>query len=215
MFISIEGIDGSGKSTVTDALTQEYPEAVFTQEPDDSTKYGKHVREVISDDSAPQMAVFFAFLEDHAVHVENKIKPALQNNKMVISDRYIDSRYAYQESSLNNLLDVDALQWIRDIQEAGWSIMPDLTILLDTDPEEGLKRINTRNKSKERFENLEKQHKVRDTYLELANIFKDRFTVIDTTSRFNESNKDCKQRVINQCIKTINRELNNTTTQKH
>jgi len=208
MFVTLEGPDGSGKTTVKHALAEEFPNALITQEPDDTTQYGEHVRDVISDDEAPPMAVFFAFLEDHAVHIENKVKPALNQDKVVISDRYIDSRYAYQKNSLQPHLDVDALDWIRTVQESGWSLFPDLTLLLDVEAEEGNKRMNSRGSERERFESLDKQRKVRQTYLELAQEFEDRYVVIDTMPNEGETIEESKERVVNECKEEIANRMN-------
>lgn len=105
--VVIEGIDGAGKSTVLGALanaldTDSDDQYTFTTEPDDSTIYGQAVRHAIKDDESHPLSVFFLFLADHANHYQTVVKPALDNDTVVISDRYIDSRYAYQSYALRS-----------------------------------------------------------------------------------------------------------------
>ena len=101
--ITLEGIDGSGKSTVAKKL-QENPEIkafepVFTREPTRGTLTGTAVEKAIQSDT-DQLAELFLFTADHAEHLAKLVKPALESGKSVISDRYSDSRYAYQGITL-------------------------------------------------------------------------------------------------------------------
>ena len=103
--ITLEGIDGSGKSTVAKRL-QENPEIraldpVFTREPTRGTLTGTAVEQAILSDT-DQLAELFLFTADHAEHLAKLVKPALETGKSVISDRYSDSRYAYQGMTLKN-----------------------------------------------------------------------------------------------------------------
>lgn len=102
--VTIEGLDGSGKTTCVNAVRDRYPDALYTSEPDDDTVYGKAVRHAIKDDSTPAPAVFTAFLADHAHHYLNTVKPALEDDELVVCDRYIDSRYAYQPNALSEYI---------------------------------------------------------------------------------------------------------------
>lgn len=115
--ITIEGIDGAGKGTVCRAIQSECPNAVFTTEPDDSTPFGKAVRTALKSDSeTPPLAVFCALLADHANHLRTVVEPALNDGKIVVSDRYIDSRFAYQSHALDGLI-ADPDKWLADLRE--------------------------------------------------------------------------------------------------
>lgn len=200
MYVSVEGIDGAGKGTVIEALKEEFPEAVYTREPDDDTIYGQYVRDVIKNDEAPAMTVFFAFLADHAANIENVVRPALDDGKMVICDRGIDSRYAYQTSELEGHVD-DPLSWIRSIQEEGWSIFPDLTLYIDITPETAMERIGGRGEGTERFEKLDSLAEKRDIYHDLAEEFDDRYVVIDGEQ--SDDVEENKRLVKEDCINAI------------
>src|SRR6056297_435606 len=99
MLITLEGIDGSGKTTVWEALQAEFPDATFTSEPTDSW-YGEAVYRSIGDDDADPLAELFLYTADHADHLSRVIEPALERGDLVISDRYSDSRFAYQGATL-------------------------------------------------------------------------------------------------------------------
>lgn len=205
MLVTVEGIDGAGKGTVIEAMKEEFPEAVFTREPDDDTRYGEYVRDVISDEEAPPMTVFFAFLADHAAHVEQVVRPALAEDKLVICDRYIDSRYAYQTSELNGVVD-DPLSFIRTIQEAGWSRFPELTLLIDISPDEAMERITGRGEETDRFEKKDGLEEKREIYLEMAEEFDDRYVVIDGMQ--SDDVGENKRLVAEDCITAVAERLN-------
>ena len=97
MLITLEGIDGSGKTTVAEALQDTLPEAMFTREPTDSW-YGEAVERSIRDDGADPLAELFLYAADHADHLSRVVRPALDSGKLVVSDRYSDSRYADRKS---------------------------------------------------------------------------------------------------------------------
>lgn len=200
MLITLEGIDGAGKGTVIEAMQDEFANAVFTREPDDDTRYGKYVREVIKDEEAPAMTAFFAFLADHAAHVETVVRPALADDKIVICDRYIDSRYAYQTSELDGIVD-NPLSFIRSIQEEGWSRFPELTLLIDITPEEAMNRIGGRGEETDRFEKQDGLTEKRDVYLQMAEEFDERYVVIDGMQSNNV--EENKRLVAQDCIKTV------------
>lgn len=200
MLITIEGIDGAGKSTIIGELRDTYPDAVFTREPDDTTRYGQYVRDVIADDEAPPMTVFFAFLADHAAHVAQTVRPALDQDRLVICDRYIDSRYAYQTSELDGLVP-DPFSFIQSIQEAGWSRFPDLTLLIDITPTEAMRRIGGRGESSDRFEKEDSLEEKRAIYLNLAEQYSDRFVVIDGMQSTDDAEN--KRLVADECIAAI------------
>lgn len=143
MLVTLEGIDGAGKTTVARALADAYPEAVTTREPTGSW-YGEAVdRSIEADDSDP-LAELFLFIADHADHLSGTIQPALDDGKLVISDRYVDSRIAYQGESLRGEVK-RPMEYIRGIH-APFTRMPDRTIYFDIDPERGAERAGATNK---------------------------------------------------------------------
>lgn len=196
MLITFEGIDYSGKSTVINSIEPDF-DFIKTKEPfEDESVVGDATREVINKGEGGgfnEVCTLFMFLADHAYHVENFIKPELSSNNIVVSDRYIDSRYAYQQESLQGLIDKDdTLNWIQSIQESGkWTVEPDLTILLDIPVQEFRKRSK-----KDKTDSFEKERflsKVRSNYLDLSDEL-DRYRVVD-------ANKD--EKVVVQNVERI------------
>ena len=132
LLITIEGIDGAGKTTAQNALTEVVDNPVLTTEPNDSEGYnekwntvdwfGEQVRNAISTDETHPLSVLFFFLADHAHHYENTIKPALNDGNNVICDRYIGSRYAYQSLSLNDMINGDSLSYLSTLHESELNI---------------------------------------------------------------------------------------------
>jgi dTMP kinase len=204
-FITIEGIDGAGKDTVLEAVRDAYPDAVYTKEPDDDTLYGEYVREVIADETAPPLTVFFAFLADHAAHVEHTVRPALEAGSPVFCNRYIDSRYAYQASELDGVV-ADPLGFIDSIQTEGWAIFPDLTLLIDITPEEAMKRIGSRGESRDRFEKLDGLAAKQEIYATLAEQNPDRFVLIDGMQ--SDDVEENKRLVAADCLDAIDSVMN-------
>ena len=177
--ITLEGIDGSGKSTVAKKL-QENPEIrafepVFTREPTRGTFTGTAVEKSIQSDT-DQLAELFLFTADHAEHLAKLVKPALENGKSVISDRYSDSRYAYQGVTLKNRLD-NPLEWVKNLHR-GWTIVPDLTFLFDISPE------------------IEFLRGVRELFLRLVEEDPERFIVIDASQPPEGVEKEVMEKVL-------------------
>lgn len=174
--ITLEGIDGSGKSTIVDFL-RSHPsltETVFTREPTGSW-IGEAVEKAIHSQTDP-IAELMLFTADHSEHIAATIRPAIEAGKLVISDRYSDSRIAYQGVTLRSVFD-DPFEWIQDLHR-GWSIEPDMTILLDIDPEVAVKRCGERG-DKTKFETIEFLKGVRANFLRLAEEEPQRFAIID------------------------------------
>lgn len=178
ILISLEGIDGSGKSSLHTALgtllSQYSP--VMTREPG-STWIGDAVRRAIAEEGDP-IAEALLFVADHAAHLREVIRPALAENRLVITDRYIDSRFVYQEVSLEGSLQ-DPEKWLCAVH-AGWTILPDLTFLLVLPVETALGRTKKRG-SAEHFEKAGTLKRVQDAYLRRAQADPGRFVVIDAT----------------------------------
>ncbi len=175
--ITLEGIDGTGKSSIAELLKTKFTWAVFTKEPTQSW-IGNMVRKSINSETDP-LTELFLFVADHAEHIAKVIKPSLEEGKLVVSDRYSDSRYAYQGVTLSPLFD-NPMEWIQNIHK-GWTIPPDLTILLTIDPRVAVSRCGIRGKQT-KFEKIEFLKKVQENYLKLAKKEQERFIIIDARS---------------------------------
>lgn len=192
--ITIEGIDGAGKTSViegtdnVDGLKQRLDDAYFTTEPKSGTWLGDEVvRPAIYNEGpdVPSASVFFLFLAEHANHVKKYVEPELEKRD-VICDRYIDSRYVYQSQELEDDVSGDTLEWIKEIQEQKWSVMPDLTILLDVSVETSLSRLD----GDEIFEKEDKLRKFRNVYNRLAEE-EERYVVVDAEQDLESVVEDC------------------------
>lgn len=175
MLVTLEGLDGSGKTTVWEALHDAYPGATFTREPTDSW-YGDAVDRAIESDDADPLATLFLFTADHADHLSRVVRPALADGGLVISDRYSDSRYAYQAAALAGSDLTRPMEYIRGIHEA-FTRAPDRTIYIDVDPETAVARSGATN----RFEQLEFLSRVRANYERLIDADEGRFVRVDGT----------------------------------
>ncbi len=191
MFVTFEGIEGTGKSTQIRLLARHLEErgrtVLVTREPGGS-RIGAELRKVLlSLDNAEitGRAELFLYLADRAQHVAQVIKPALARGEVVLSDRFADSTVAYQ--GYGRGLDPDMLQSLNAMAMDGLS--PDVTILLDIEPEQGLRRALARNlengaaRAEGRFEaeKLDFHQRVRGGYLALAARFPERMRVIDAS----------------------------------
>ncbi|TSD09999.1 dTMP kinase [Haloglomus irregulare] len=176
MLITLEGIDGAGKSTVHEALRDHdaLDGAVFTHEPTDSW-YGEAVRRSLGDGDADPLAELFLYTADHADHLANVVRPALAEGRVVVSDRYVDSRYAYQGAALDGELD-RPLEYVRGIHEA-FTRSPDATLYLDVDPRSGAERAGASDK----FETAGHLAAVQANYERLIEAEPERFVRIDAT----------------------------------
>lgn len=188
--ITLEGIDKAGKGTVYEKLKEDFVSPTYTSEPNEKTWTGEHIRSVLQGKKeADEFAVFAMFVIDHFNHIEKVIQPELENGNAVISDRYIDSRYAYQQEALKELVPGDTLDWIKEIQESR-TIKPDLTILLDISVEESIRRQGK--EPAEMFENKQFLTKVRENYIQLSEEEPGRYVVIDGERPKKEVYKDVK-----------------------
>ena len=182
LFVSFEGIDGSGKSTqarmLADRLRDSGQDVVLTREPGGSPGAEEIRALVLQGDpdrwsAETEILLFTAARRDH---LERTIRPALEAGKVVICDRFADSTRMYQGLSRGNLrAKVDALH------DLMIGVEPDLTLLIDMDPEIGLSRAKARNTVEERFEDFgaSLQEAMRAGFLALAKEYADRFRVID------------------------------------
>lgn len=181
LFISFEGIDGSGKSTqarrLADHLTANDREVVLTREPGGSPG-AEEIRALVLQgepdrwSAETELLLFTAARRDH---LERTIRPALAEGKVVICDRFADSSRMYQGLRGEMRERVDALH------DLMIGVEPDLTVLIDMDPSAGLSRAKARATVEERFEDfgISLQEQMREGFLALSREYADRFTVID------------------------------------
>jgi dTMP kinase len=182
MFITFEGIEGSGKSTQLRRLAERIPDAVITKEPG-GTPLADRIRAILLDSSSQldPIAELFLFAASRRQNVIEVIKPALARGAVVLCDRFTDSTLAYQ--GFGRLINLDQLRtlnaWATD------SLTPDLTLIFDLPEEVGLTRARSRNaeavRDEGRFEaeDLRFHRRVREGYRTLAVSEPNRFAVID------------------------------------
>ncbi len=196
MFITFEGIDGVGKSTQLDLLQAwlegRGSEVLRTLEPG-GTELGQEIRHLLlhrkGDVASRAEALLYA--ADRAHHVATKIRPALAEGKVVLSDRYFDSSVAYQGAARE--LDVDEVRnislWAVD------NLIPDLTVLLDLDAQAAIQRRNKTGTEPDRLERerVDFFERARAQYLELAK--EPRFLVVDATLSIDEIQQRIRARV--------------------
>ena len=182
MFITLEGIEGSGKSTQLRKLAEQIPNALATKEPG-GTPTADRIRAILLDTRATidPVAELFLFAASRRQHVMEVIRPALAAGRVVLCDRFTDATLAYQ--GFGRRLDLDRLRWLNDW--ATDSLRPVLTLIFDLPEEVGLQRARSRNSSapvdEGRFEqeDLRFHRRVREGYLTLAASEPDRYAVID------------------------------------
>ncbi len=190
--VTFEGIDGSGKSTMLSRL-QKINESeplcsngtVFTREPTKDTLTGKAVYAAIENNVDP-LAELFLFLADHAAHLSGTVRPALAGGKLVISDRYSDSRCAYQSATLKEIIP-EAFDFVCRLHEP-WTRKPDLTFLFDIRPEVSCERCKDRG-AQTKFERVDFLKEVTANFKKLAENEPDRFIILDAEKTPEENEK--------------------------
>ncbi|BCS96591.1 thymidylate kinase [Desulfoluna limicola] len=191
MLITLEGIEGSGKSTqmkrIAAHLEKKGRRCVLTREPGD-TSIGKKIRAILLDPENRELtslAELFLYAADRAQHLGERVRPCLAAGDVVVSDRFFDATTAYQGYARG--LDLEVIEKIHAMVLK--DLRPDLTLLLDLPPEVGLKRAisaiesGDRTVAESRFENeaLVFHEKVRQGYLALAAKEPGRFVLVDAT----------------------------------
>ena len=187
VFITLEGIEGCGKSTQAKRLAKRLDRLgishVMTLEPG-GTEIGRKMRQVLLDarnKALTPLAELMLYAADRAQHVEEVVKPALRAGKWVLCDRFSDATVAYQGVARGQ--DAKLIGLLNNVVTDG--ILPHLTFLLDCPVEVGLSRALRRDmKGQDRFEKeaLSFHRKVRKGYLELARKNKKRFVIVDATA---------------------------------
>lgn len=183
-FITIDGVEGAGKSTqiafICDYLKSRQIDVVLTREPG-GTDVGEKIRELLlSNDTGKmhadtELMLMFAARNEH---IQNKILPALNNGSWVLSDRFTDASYAYQGGGRGLSIE-------RITQLEAWTLQdfaPDMTFLLDLSVEIGMSRVENRGE-KDRIESeaIDFFNRVRQTYIDRSKQYPDRIKLIDSS----------------------------------
>lgn len=190
MFITLEGGEGSGKSTLISKLKSHFEsqgrDVIVTREPGGS-QFAEELRQLIFKhdiDALTEMLLFAAARRDHLNRV---IKPALNDHKIVICDRFIDSSLVYQGMQSSEKDIYHKVEDINQLVSESHNLI-DVTLLLDIDPKIGLERISTNNRDTNSYDerSIDFHQSVREGYLKLAKQYPDRIKIINA----NQS-KDC------------------------
>jgi dTMP kinase len=200
-FITFEGIDGCGKSTqlrlLADKLAARGLPVISTREPG-GTPLGKKLRAALLDVSerVDPLTELLVFAADRAQHVRMQLRPALDQNQVVLSDRYADATVAYQGAGRG--FDPKLIREIVDLATGG--LKPDLTLLFDLSvPESSVRtrrRVARKRTDRLDIEAAEFHTRVRDAYLEIAKSEPDRFRVIDARGSVEQTHKAVMEIVI-------------------
>lgn len=187
-FISFEGVEGSGKSTqakkLFEFLIAKNSEAILTREPG-GTVAGEKIREILIDENIDKLEAkteLFLNFSARLEHVEKLIKPAIEQNKIVISDRFFDSTYAYQGNAFG--LDSGLIDEVRKMTLGDFA--PDITFLIDVPVDVAFERIHGR-EGNNRYEKFSQDfhQKTREGFLNLAKQ-NPRIRIIDGTQTVDE-----------------------------
>ena len=199
-FITLEGIEGSGKSTSLDTISKILEtldiEFIITKEPGGGP-LGKDLRKILLDKKtsiSPEVELLL-MMADRKNHIDNIVEPSLEKGVWVISDRYLDSSYAYQGGGRQ--IDTSKIDLLTELLKLP---IPDLTILFDLSPEIALQRAKNRSEL-DRFESepIDFHQRIREAYLNLANDNMERYVVIDASKDI-QNVKDQVQKKVNQFI---------------
>ena len=192
-FITFEGIDGSGKSTQIRKLAKFLEDngfdIIITREPGGSVG-GEEIRNLLLQGAVDRWSAeteILLFTAARRDHLERIILPALQDGKIVICDRFTDSTRMYQGMRGSKLRDL-----VDNLTEEVINCDPDLTIIIDIDPEISLERAKSRNTAEERFEDfgVDLQKKMRRGFLDLSREFSSRMEVVNGQQSVDELAKE-------------------------
>ena len=193
-FITLEGIEGSGKSTsletITKTLSDHNINFILTKEPGGGP-LGKDLRALLLDKSSrisPDTELLL-MMADRKDHIDNYVIPNLEKGIWIISDRYLDSTYAYQGGGRQiDTSKIDKLVSLLDLP------IPDLTILFDLAPSIALKRAQKRS-ALDRFESepIDFHERIRSTYLSLSEQYSERFKLVDSSKEIIEVQDQVKK----------------------
>ena len=193
IFITIEGVEGVGKSTNIEFIKQYLGnlniDYLVTREPG-GTLLAENIRDLllsIGDDSPVELCELLLIFSARAQHIEKVIEPALKGGTWVICDRFTDATYAYQGGGRG--MNAKLISELETMVQG--SLRPDLTIILDLDPETGLSRARNRGE----LDRFEREHvdffmKVREVYLQIAANYPERCAVINAGNELDEVSRD-------------------------
>jgi dTMP kinase len=195
LFVVLEGIDGSGKTTIAKMLVERLRvmgyNAEYTFEPTDS-----EIVELIRGVYRAYRDAYIdalAFALDRLIHLKRRVIPLLEEGYIVVSDRYMYSSIAYQTAS------GAPLEWVMEVNR--WALKPDLAIYLDVDPLTGLKRRQSMESRFPEFEKLEFIERVRRVYLELVS--RGLLVKVDASRPVEEVYKDVERLVVEHLTKKL------------
>ena len=197
-FITIEGIEGVGKSTnldfVTAFLRKQGKEVVVTREPG-GTAGAERIRKLLlehGDESIPDIAELLLFFAARSLNIENLIRPALERGDWVVCDRFTDATRAYQGGGRG--IDGELIEALADRVHEG--LQPDLTLLLDAPVDIGMHRATRRSAAdRMEIEQTSFYERVRAAYLDLAAAHPDRMRVIDASAGIDDVQRQIRQAV--------------------
>ena len=197
--VVFDGSNGAGKTTVIKSvetyLLSKGFDVLLTREPG-GTPIGEKIREIILDPATPEMSFMtelMLFGAGRAQHIQEKLIPALSEGKIVISDRFDAATYSFQHFARG--IDINTINKINDLALSGFS--PNMNIVLDLDPEEGLKRVQSRGEGLDRLEDEKAEFlaRARNGYLKQAEQNPSKFEVIDASQS--------KEKVLQDVIQVI------------
>lgn len=201
LFITFEGIEGCGKTSQTkllnDYLTASGHDVIMTREPG-GTPISEAIRELLLSNDSVNMhphTELLLYLASRAQHVSEVMKPALEKGSVVICDRFADSTFVYQ--CFVRGINKEIVETMNNF--AVGDIHPDVTFVLDVEPEEGLKRAMLRNQKHSRgqdrieSESIDFHNRVREGYLKLAREYPERVYLIKTDKDKNEVHEEIKK----------------------
>jgi dTMP kinase len=204
MFITFEGVEGSGKSTQIQALKENLENKGFrvllTRQPGGSV-LGNKIRHLILDpdqeDKPADISELLLYIADRAHHVATVIEPALKDNIIVLCDRYTDSTVAYQGYARG--FSLEQLEYLNNFATKG--LKPNLTIVMDLDPEIGLTRVK-KNRNQLVFDRIEAEkiefhQKVRNGFIQIAKREPNRVILVDASQNPNVITDQISKLVVN------------------
>lgn len=195
LFITLEGPDGSGKSTIVkllaDYLKEKGYDVVTTREPG-GTKISEDIRNIILDTNNTNMSYVteaLLYAASRAQHVSQKIRPAIESGKVIICERFVLSSLVYQ--GIGRGLGIERVKEINDFAIQG--VDPDLILFFDIPPDVALKRKTKKNQGDRlEREKLDFHKKVYEGYLSLIDIYKEKIKIIDATKTRNNTFQQVK-----------------------